>query len=236
MANFVLVHGAFHGGWCWRRVADILAARGHRVFTPTLTGLADRSHLLNPAINLDTHITDIVNVLHWEELEDVILCGHSYGGMVITGVADRVPERVSALVYLDAYLPKNGQSVWDTLPDQGESVPNWRNLEPGAPLSPASPDFFGLTGADADWVARMMTPQPAQTISQKIELTDAYKRIPKKLYVLVASDHYGPFPAFTELFEQLSTDPSWTVVDMRSGHDMMIEEPDETARILLTMA
>ena len=111
MANFVLVHGAWHGGWCWVRVAERLRRDGHFVVTPTLTGLGERAHLLNRDINLDTHITDIVAVLEAEELQDVVLCGHSYGGCVITGVADRVAERLRAVVYLDAFIPEDGQSL-----------------------------------------------------------------------------------------------------------------------------
>ena len=102
MATFVLVHGAWHGSWCWKRVRKAIRAQGHDVFTPTLTGVGERSHLLSPHVNLDTHLDDIVNLIRWEELSDVVLCGHSYGGCVISGVADRVPDRIGALVYLDA--------------------------------------------------------------------------------------------------------------------------------------
>lgn len=111
MTNFVLVHGAWHGGWCWKRVARILRAKGHEVYTPSLTGLAERSHLVNRNVNLETHILDIVNLLQWEELSDVVLCGHSYGGQVITGAADRSADRIGALVYLDAFVPENGQCL-----------------------------------------------------------------------------------------------------------------------------
>src|SRR6195256_5965415 len=111
MATYVLVHGGAHGGWCYQRVARLLRSAGHEVYTPTLTGLSERSHLLSPAIDLDLHITDVVAVLHYEDLRDVILVGHSYGGMVITGVADRAAERVGRIVYLDAANPVNGQSL-----------------------------------------------------------------------------------------------------------------------------
>ena len=108
---FVLVHGTGHGGWCWKFVRDILHERGHRVYTPTLTGCGERSHLLHPDIGLDMHITDIVNVLEWEELENVVLVGHSYGGLVISGVADRAKERLRHLIYLDAIIPRDGDSL-----------------------------------------------------------------------------------------------------------------------------
>jgi pimeloyl-ACP methyl ester carboxylesterase len=116
MATFVLVHGGWHGSWCWKRVRKALQARGHDVFTPTLTGVGERSHLLSPDVNLDTHITDVVNLIRWEELSGIVLCGHSYGGCVITGVADRLSDRVAALVYLDAFVPEDGQSLHDILP------------------------------------------------------------------------------------------------------------------------
>src|SRR6478736_3621992 len=116
MATFVLVHGAWRGSWCWKRVRNALQTRGHDVFTPTLTGIGERSHLLTPQVNLDTHIDDVVNLIKWEELSDVVLCGHSYGGCVISGVVDRIPERIRAVVYLDAFILENGQSLHDTLP------------------------------------------------------------------------------------------------------------------------
>lgn len=117
------VHGAWHGSWCWKRVRKALQAQGHDVFTPTLTGLGERSHLLSPQVNLETHIHDVVNLIRWEELSNVVLCGHSYGGPVVSGVADRVPDCIGALVYLDAFLLDDGRSVHDEVP------PNQRNLQ-----------------------------------------------------------------------------------------------------------
>src|SRR6204780_3652494 len=111
--TFVLVHGAWHGGWCWQRVADWLRHGGHAVFTPTLTGLGERSHLLRAGIDLTTHVTDVVNVIKWEELSDVVLCGHSYGGMVISGVADQMAAAIRSIVFLDAFVPKNGEAAQD---------------------------------------------------------------------------------------------------------------------------
>ena len=118
MSTYVLVHGAWHGAWCWKRVRAALEKQGHQVFTPTLTGVADRSHLASPQINLDTHIADVANLIRWEELSNVVLCGHSYGGCVISGAADRIADRIGALVYLDAFLLENGQSLHDTLPPE----------------------------------------------------------------------------------------------------------------------
>ena len=116
MATYVLVHGGGHGGWCWQRLAPLLRAEGHDVHTPTLTGLGERSHLVRPETDLDTHVTDVAAVLEYEDLTDVILVGHSYGGMVITGTADRVPDRIAQIVYLDAASPRDGQSLVDVAP------------------------------------------------------------------------------------------------------------------------
>ncbi len=107
--TFVFVHGTSYGGWCWRRIADRLEAMGHKVYTPTLTGLGERSHLMSAAINLDTHILDVVNVIRWEDLDDVVLCGHSYGGWIISGVVEQVPSKISSIIFLDAFMPENGQ-------------------------------------------------------------------------------------------------------------------------------
>ena len=116
MATFVLVHGAWHGAWCWRRVARLLAKDGHEVFTPTLTGVGERSHLLNPSINVETHILDVVNEMKWQELNDVVLVGHSYGGMVISGVAEKMEKAIASFVMLDAFMPEDGQGVLDIYP------------------------------------------------------------------------------------------------------------------------
>src|SRR5579863_4737123 len=116
MANYVLVHGAWHGSWCWKRVRRALQAAGHEVFTPALTGVGERSHLASAGVNLSTHVADVVNLIRWEELSGVILCGHSYGGCVISGVADQIPERIRALVYLDAFILEDGESLFDVVP------------------------------------------------------------------------------------------------------------------------
>src|SRR6201999_2452090 len=121
MTDYVLVHGAWWGSWCWTRVRALLAAEGHRVFTPTLTGLADRSHLLSRDVSLDTHIADVTNLMIWEDLRDIVLVGQSYGGAVTRHVADRMPDRIQSLVYLDAFVPENGKALFDYLPDKGKS-------------------------------------------------------------------------------------------------------------------
>ena len=148
MANFVLVHGAWVGGWCWRPVAQALRRSGHEVYTPTLTGLGERSHLINSNINLDTHISDVTNVIHREELSEIVLVGHSHGGMVITGVFDALSDKITSLVYLDAFVPENGQSLYNLLPFLRLVSPDGASTI--APLSAAifgaSPDVAAYAG------------------------------------------------------------------------------------------
>ena len=158
--TFVLVHGAWHGGWCWRRVADLLERAGHKVFTPTLTGLGERSHLLSTSINLDTHITDIVNVFKCEDLKDVCLVVHSYGGWPGSGALEQIGDRVSSIVWLDAFKPENGERPLDTASSfarDGVEAAVARG-EPGRP----APDVqaFGVNEADRAWVTSKLTPQP----------------------------------------------------------------------------
>ncbi len=141
MATFVLVHGAWHGSWCWQRVRAALQQLGHEVFTPTLTGVGERSHLLAESVDLQTHVLDVVNLIQWEELKDVILCGHSYGGMVVTSVADRIPQRIRSLVLLDAFVPQHGQSLLDFAPIAADQlVDGWKCL-------PISAETFGVNAA-----------------------------------------------------------------------------------------
>ena len=177
--TFILVHGTSHGGWCWVRVADRLRSLGHRVFTPTLTGVGDRSHLMSTDINLDTHINDVVNVIKWEGLENLVLCGHSYGGWVISGVAEQVEDRIGSIVFLDAFMPEDGQRGIDTQsPGSRDDVLAASKVgEASRPVGSAS--RYGLKGADLAWVDSMLTPQPIGVSLQPIKLTGARDRICK---------------------------------------------------------
>ncbi len=225
--TFVLVHGAWHGGWCWRRVADRLAQCGHRVFTPTLTGLGERSHLMNRSISLATHITDIVNVITYERLSDVVLCGHSYAGFVISGVAEDMPAVISSIVFLDAFLPDNGQS-WGVkeavaaLAEKGEIAIPGRAAE-----------AFGVNEKDRAWVDSLTGPQPLATFTDKIALTGARDRIAKKTYVRAKG--YDN-PAFDQALERVRADKSWRTYEVPSGHDVMVDQPDRLTEILLEVA
>jgi pimeloyl-ACP methyl ester carboxylesterase len=231
--NFVLVHGTSHGGWCWVRVAGLLRAEGHRVFTPTLTGVGERSHLMSAQIDLDTHISDVVNVIKWEGLQDVVLCGHSYGGWVISGVAEQVEDRIGSIVYLDAFMPEDGQRGIDTQsPGSCDAVlAASKGGEASRPAGSAS--RYGLKGADLDWVDSLLTPQPIGVSLQPIKLTGARDRIARKAYILATGYNNPPFVA---AHAALKDDPTWRLFKLPCHHDVMVEIPEELAGILLDVA
>ena len=182
--TFVLVHGAWHGGWCWRRVADLLRAHGHKVFTPTLTGLGERSHLLHPGIDLSPHVTDVVNVIKWERLNDIVLVGHSYGGCVISGVAEQMPDAIGSIVFLDAFLPENGDAMARLCVAAGRAEVIRGALERGDTAVPVrDAAAFRVNEKDRAWVDSLAAPQPIGTMTEKIKLTGARDRIAKKTYI-----------------------------------------------------
>src|SRR5271169_890173 len=184
--TFVLVHGTFVGGWYWRRVADLLEQKGHKVFSPTLTGLGERSHLLTKDVNLDTHITDIVNVVKWEDLRDICLVVHSYGGWPGSGALEQIGDRVGSIVWLDAFKPENGQRGFDYTSEAFRKalLAAVENGEPGRP-APKAEAFF-VNEKDRAWVDSKLTPQPTGVGLQPIKLTGARERVAKKTYIRAA--------------------------------------------------
>ena len=232
--NIVLVHGAWHGGWGWKPLAPLLRRAGHEVLTPTLTGLGERAHLAGPAVDLETHISDIVGVLETEELEDVLLLGHSYGGMVVTGAADRLPQRIARLVYLDAFVPENGKSLMDYIvPERGA-----RFREEGertGSVTPPPPSLWGITRPeDAAWLTRRESRHPFASMRQPVRLQNeaALARIPKA-FIYCSSPATGSFDQFAAKFRN---DPAWRFFELATGHDAMILAPEALARILLELA
>ena len=215
--TYVLVHGAWGGGWDWRHVDDLLTADGNKVFRATLTGQGERSHLASTNIDLDTHIQDVVNVILWENLHDVVLVGHSYGGMVVTGVADRVPERIKRVVYLDAMLPENGESVNAAVPirrnplkiHDGYALPTWVN---------------GKTPPPHD------VPMPVKCFTQPLVLTNQAKVL--ATYILTVDA--GKSPAEDELYKfyQRAQARGWPVRVMAGDHNVQRTHPQELARLL----
>ena len=230
MTTYVLVHGAWGGGWKYARVAERLRARGHTVFTPTLTGQGERSHLFSGNINLTTHITDILNVIRYEDLSDVVLAGHSYGGMVITGVADLVSDKVAALVYLDAFVPEDGQSLFDlNIAKNTQMFIDRAAAIGGLAVPPPSAAFFGVNENDAARVDELAHPHPIATMIEKIKLTGAYRDVKTRIYVHgTVLPRESPFKPF---YEKAVAD-GWEVHALSCGHDVMLDLPDRVTDIL----
>jgi len=231
MATFVLVQGAWHGSWCWKRVRKALQAKGHDVFTPTLTGLADRSHLLSPTVSLETHIQDVGNLIRWEELSDVVLCGHSYGGAVISGVADRVPERIRSLVYLDAFVLEDGENVAQHIPQGQVNVPSEgaKNAGEDWKVPPIPAEVFNVNASDREWVNRQCTMFPMECFRERIQLTGGIHNVTNVTFILATGWDGSPFPPSYEKAKARG----WKTLTMPCGHDVMLDMPEELTQALL---
>ena len=225
--TYVVCHGATAGGWEWKKIDQRLRADGHTLYRPTYTGLGERAHLANADVDLETHITDIVNVILFENLHDVVLIGHSYGGMVMTGVADRVPDRIKAMVYVDAMVPENGESV-TTLRWRRQSATNpsatsrsWMtNGKLGQPLVAGAKPPYNVT-------------QPPKTLSQPIALKNqaAVAKIPVVYILTVDPGKRAEDDAFY-FFSQRARDRGWTVWQMASDHVPSMTHPAELTQLL----
>ena len=229
MATFVLVHGAWHGGWCWVRVARLLRDAAHEVYTPTLTGLGERAHLARPETDLETHVQDVVAVLENAELRQVTLVGHSYGGMVVTGVAARAAARLSHLVYVDAFVPEAGKAMLDYSSRAAVIRDSARDGGDGWRVPPLPPVAFGVTSQrDTEWLTRRLTPQPLQTLEQTLPATGAERL--RRTYVYCSKPAIGSFDQFAERFRD---DRKWSFHELKTGHDAMVTAPGDLARLLL---
>jgi pimeloyl-ACP methyl ester carboxylesterase len=218
--TYVLVHGAWAGAWEWKRVGELLTAHGHIVYRPTLTGQGERVHLANPDIDLETHITDVVNVILFEDLRDIVLMGHSYGGMVITGVAEKVPDRVLAMVYVDAFLPNDGESLNSTTTRPRPTTNGFAN--------PAG--WPGPPGKQPPYIV----PHPAKTFSQPISLKNPAARTIPTTYILTADAGRPPEQDRFYRFYQRAQDRGWTTWIMQGGHVVNITAPEELTGLLQT--
>jgi pimeloyl-ACP methyl ester carboxylesterase len=229
--TFLLVHGAWHGGWCWRDVVPRLRKAGHEVFAPSLTGLGERKHLASARVDLETHIQDIVALVEMEDLKKVVLVGHSYGGMVITGVADRIPTRLAALVYLDAFVPENGKCALDYVVPERAARMRHEGERTGF-VTPPLMSLWGLTlQSHLDFVGPREVRHPFPTFSQPISLSNyaESRRIPKT-FLYCSSPATGTFDQFAERYQN---DPAWRFHELKTGHDAMLLVPDEVTRLLL---
>ncbi|MEU0467561.1 alpha/beta hydrolase [Amycolatopsis sp. NPDC006131] len=240
MTTYLLVHGAWHTGECWTRVTPLLEAAGHRVLAPTLTGYGDTAHLAGPEVGLDTHVADVTGLIRAEDLTDVVLVGHSYAGLVISSVANELPDRVARLVYLDAMVPEDGESAADVLPvTQGlidlalASESGWR--VPPMPELPPPAGLFGVTDPDdIAWLRTMLSDQPVRCLQQPVRLDNpATRAIPRThIHCTVKPEGFSrrPVPAV-----QPNGTPA-EVWELPTGHDCMITTPVELSELLLKLA
>jgi len=230
--SYVLVHGAFHGAWCWKDVAARLRALGHSVHTPTLTGLGERSHLLAFNPGMDTFVDDITQVLRFEDLTNVILVGHSFAGAVISGVADRMAERLRHLVYLDAMILQSGQSATDTAP--ADLMARYRqeaqDTSGGLSVPPNTPAYYGITDpAQARWLEARLTPHPFRTYSDPLTLAHPLGNGVPATYIACTQ----PLHRSTARSRALAqTMPGWSYREIATGHNAMMLQPGELTRML----
>jgi pimeloyl-ACP methyl ester carboxylesterase len=230
MASIVLAHGAWSAAWAWKKMRPLFRAAGHDFFSPTYTGLGERAHLARPEVDLSTHIQDVTAVLEFEDLTDVTLLGHSYGGMVATGVADKARERIARIVYIDAFAPNNGQSLFDLVGPKAEG-----NMRAGAakdgdgwrlPINPMPPD---TSPEDVAWASPRRRPQPIRTFEQKIELTS--KEPPPPRHYIYATRN-GPGDVFRQFSTRAKSEAGWKSYELDCSHNPHITCPDALMALL----
>lgn len=238
MSALVLIHGAWHGAWCWRRVLPGLRAAGHGAHAVTLTGVGERAHLLRPDLRLRDHIADVLGLIDAEELgDDLVLVGHSYGGLVMTGVADALLARglkPRHLVYVDAVTPHPGES-WSSqhAPETVRARLEAAAQRPGGAMPPPDAAVFGLDGADRDWVNRRQTPQPAGVYQDRLDFDAARIATLPRTFI----DCTAPaLPTIAVMRERVRREPGWQVVELATGHDPMISAPEALVALLLDCA
>jgi pimeloyl-ACP methyl ester carboxylesterase len=226
--TFLICHGAWSGGWSWKKMVPLMQAAGHRLVAPTYTGLGEREHLANPDIDLETHIQDILNVVRFEDLNDIVLLGHSYGGMVATGVADRVRDRVRQLIYLDAFVPRDGQSLLDlneparpTMEALANSGDHWR-----VPPNPTSSD---TSEADFEWLAPRRVPMPLKCFQMKLKLQQGEPAAPRSY---IYATRIPPADTFGQFAMRARSEPGWRYFEIDASHSPNVTAPDALMKVL----
>ena len=231
--TFVLVHGTWHGGWCWRRVVDALEERGHKVYAQSLTGVGDRSHLLTKDVNLTTHANDVANVVKWEDLKDIVLVGHSSAGFVITQAAELIGPSVASIVYLDAFVPQPGDSLIGLANPGPKKAMEDAVARGDLVAKPVPAAAFKVNEKDRAWVDSKCTPHPLAAIAQKIETVGAHEKIARKTYIRATG---WDSPVFDQTLAKMKATPGWKTYQVASGHDVMIDRPERLVEILLEVA
>ncbi|MDP1582374.1 MAG: alpha/beta hydrolase [Bradyrhizobium sp.] len=227
--TFLVCHGAWSAGWAWKKMHPLMAAAGHRLVTPTYTGLGERAHLANPSIDLETHIEDVLNVIKYEDLRDIVLVGHSYGGMVATGVADRARDRVVKLIYVDAFVPEDGQSLFDlnkvAVQKRADSGDGWR-----VPPNPTPPD---TSPADQEWLSTRRVHMPIKCFETALKLQGGALTLPRSyIYAtrITPQDTFGPFA------RQAKGDPAWGYHEIDASHSPNVTAPEALMTLLTKIA
>ena len=228
MTDFVLVPGAWHGAWCWRKILPSLWAKGHRAFAVTLTGVGERAHLMTSSIRLATHSDDVLAVIETEELTRVVLVGHSYAGLLITAVADRYAERIVRLVYLDAIIARSGES-WSSSHDENARQARRKDIAQGGTLQPPPATAYGLTGEDAAWVDRRQRPHPGGVYEDVLHFDEARVASLARTFVDCTSP---ALPTIAKSRQRVRSEPGWQVIEIATGHDPMISAPAQLLDIL----
>ncbi len=232
--TFVLVHGGWHGGWCWRRVTDRLERLGHKAYAPTLTGLGDRSHLLTKDIHTSTHTADIVNLVKWERLKDIVLVGHSLGGFCITEVANEIAPLISSIVYLDGFVPEVGDSALKTASQAARDGIAAAKAQGILGTKPQTAEQFMVADpADREWVNSLCTIHPINTLTDETTSIAGREKIGKKTFIRAKGWNHAGFEAN---YQRLRTTPGWKTYEVPCGHDVMVDMPDRLVEILLEVA
>jgi hypothetical protein len=230
--TFVLVHGAMCGGWIWHRVSGLLQKTGHRVFAPTMTGLGERSHLLSTEIGLETHITDLVNVINWEDLNEICLVAHSYAGFPCSGALERIGDRVASIAWVDAYRPRDGERMIDLTTEERRRTlqSSFEKGEPGFSTPPGTALFpIWVNEGDSPYVAAKLTPQPVRTYMEPIRLSGVREKVAKKTYIRATK---FPNPEFDKTLAECKADRSWSTFEIDVGHTIMLDAPQWLAGTL----
>jgi pimeloyl-ACP methyl ester carboxylesterase len=234
VATILVAHGAWSAGWAWTKLHPLMRARGHRLVTPTYTGLGERAHLAHRGIDLEAHIEDVLAVLHYEDLREVVLVGHSYGGMVATGVAERAPERIAQRVYLDAFVPRDGEALLDLVSPEARAAMRKAATEQGEGWRiPPNPVPEDTSAADREWILPRRVMQPLATFEQPLALRGAADHLPcSYVYCLrcAPGDVFGPFA------ERARGTPGWRLFELDASHSPNVTAPEALAEVLDAIA
>jgi len=234
MATILVAHGAWSAGWAWKKMHPLLAAHGHRLVTPTYTGLGERAHLAHRAIDLEAHIEDLLAVIEFDDLSDIVLVGHSYGGIVATGVADRVPQRIAQRVYLDAFVPRDGQALFDLVPAEHQGAMRKAAAQQGGGWRiPPNPVPEDTSEADRAWILPRRVMQPLATFEQPLRLRGAADHLPRSyIYCLRPS----PGDVFAQFAERARSEPGWRLYEIDATHSPNVTAPEVLADLLAAIA